>query len=146
VSKNRILFLDCEYNDFQGELISIALVPLDPGPVFYESLGCANPSPWVAEHVMPAIGLEPIDRNSFRYKLSDYLNEYGVSSVTVIADWPEDFVHLLQAFVSGPGMMSSIFPRLMLILRTDLSTKASTNPHNALADAIALRNDFLRHT
>lgn len=52
------LFLDTEFNEFLGPVISMALVPeVRSIPPFYESSGCENPGPWVAEHVMPIIGM-----------------------------------------------------------------------------------------
>lgn len=38
-----ILFLDCEYNDYKGELISMALVD-GYGTFWYEALHCENPA------------------------------------------------------------------------------------------------------
>lgn len=41
-------FIDCEFNEFRGELISMALVAED-GREFYEVLPCPNPGAWVAQ-------------------------------------------------------------------------------------------------
>lgn len=48
------LFLDCEFNGFGGELISMALVD-EQGKYFYEVLPCPQPIPWVQENVMPKL-------------------------------------------------------------------------------------------
>ena len=47
-------WIDTEFNEYLGDLISMALVSED-GHEWYEALPCANPGSWVAEHVMPII-------------------------------------------------------------------------------------------
>ena len=54
-----VAYLDCEFNGYKGDLISLALV-IDDNNYFYEVLGCPNPVPWVAENVMPILNKEPI--------------------------------------------------------------------------------------
>lgn len=51
------LFLDCEWADIlASELVSIALVPLDGGRVFYaEREVLPEPTPWVAAVVYPLL-------------------------------------------------------------------------------------------
>jgi hypothetical protein len=44
-----VAYLDCEFNGYKGDLISLALV-IDDNNYFYEVLGCPNPVPWVAEN------------------------------------------------------------------------------------------------
>lgn len=127
------LFIDCEWNDWGGELISMALVPED-GYVFYESLGCENPSPWVAEHVVPVINKEPISADAFQSKLNNYLSEFD--SVHVIADWPEDIAWFCRMLITGPGQRLNT-PHLTFEIMRDLDTIQSIMPHNALADALA---------
>ncbi len=61
------IWIDTEFNEFQGPLISMALVAED-GSEFYESIGCDNPGPWVAQHVMPIIGKDPIDRMQLSHR------------------------------------------------------------------------------
>ena len=62
------LFVDCEFNEFQGELISMAIVSED-GREWCEALPCANPGPWVSQHVMPIIGKQPL-QNGIELALS----------------------------------------------------------------------------
>ena len=45
------LFLDCEFNGFGGELISMALVD-ENERYFYEVLPCINPTAWVLDNVI----------------------------------------------------------------------------------------------
>lgn len=49
------LYIDCEFNGFGGQLISMALVAED-GTEFYEVVPLLEEvTPWVAEHVMPVL-------------------------------------------------------------------------------------------
>jgi len=133
------LFIDCEWNDWCGDLISMALVP-EEGEVFYESLGCFNPSPWVAEHVVPVINKEPVSADAFQSKLNNYLSKFD--SVHVIADWPEDIAHFCWMLITGPGQRLNT-PRLTFEIMRDLDEVESITPHNALADAVANRCSYL---
>jgi len=127
------LYIDCEFNEFRGELISMALVA-ENGEYWYQSLGCENPGPWVAEHVMPIIGIAPISRSAFQRSIANFLARYD--AIHVIADWPEDIAHFCQVLITGPGLRINT-PPLTMEVRRDLDAVSAT-PHNALSDAIAI--------
>lgn len=129
------LYVDCEFNEFQGELISMALVS-ESGREFYQVLHCESPGAWVAEHVMPILGQEPVSNTWFKYHLSEFLAQF--ESVHIIADWPEDIAHFCQALITGPGYRLNT-PPLTMEVRRDLDA-VSAIPHNALADARAIRD------
>ena len=130
------LFLDTEFNEFQGPLISMALVPEARSiPPFYESLGCDNPGPWVAEHVMPIIHKATVNMFVFQQRLQAFLAQWD--EVTIVADWHEDIIHFCGALTTGPGMRIQT-PSLNFQIRRDLDTVPSAIPHNALADAEAM--------
>jgi hypothetical protein len=128
------IYLDTEFNEFKGELISMALVA-ENGEEFYEVLGCANPKPWVEAHVMPHLQRDPIEPEIFQHRLWKFLCQYP--SVQVIADWPEDFKHFCEALMVGPGEVLET-PPISMALRRDLSSEHSGLPHNALHDARAI--------
>ncbi len=127
------LFIDGEWNRHGGELISLALVP-EIGKHFYEVLGCDNPDPWVAENVMPKLNQEPIPLVIFQLELAKYLMQFD--SIHIVADWPEDIMWFCKMLIVGPGTRLNTPPLTMEVLRVDTMSK---NPHNALADAGALR-------
>jgi hypothetical protein len=130
------LFLDTEFNEFLGPLISMALVPESHNHArFYRSLGCANPGPWVAEHVMPFIDQETISRETFQSLLQGYLSQWD--EVTIVADWHEDIIHFCSMLTTGPGQRIQT-PSLRFEIRRDLDTVPSKIPHNALEDAEAM--------
>lgn len=128
------LFIDGEWNSYGGELISIALAAED-GREFYAVLGCDNPEPWVAENVIPKLGVprdESIESAQVRLKL--FLMQF--SAVHIVADWPEDIERFCRLLITGPGTRIDTPPLTMEVVRIDAP---SENPHNALADARGLR-------
>lgn len=133
------LFIDCEFNGFQGELISMALVD-EQGNYFYEVLRCTHPTPWVAGHVMTVLNKAPIEKSIFQQKLATFLSAYLVAHI--IADWPEDLAHFCNMLISGAGRRL-VTPPLSMGLCTDLQFQ-SRIPHNALEDARALAKAYVQ--
>jgi hypothetical protein len=133
------VWLDCEFNEFRGELISMALVAED-GREWYEVLPCPHPGSWVAEHVMPLLEKAPIDPANFKHSLRRWLSKYD--SVRIVADWPEDIAHFCQTLITGPGQRINT-PPLTMEVRRDLDLVDSLTPHNALADARAIMKSHL---
>ena len=128
------IYIDTEFNDFGGELISLAMVD-ETGREFYAVLNCKNPEPWVLENVMPVL-LQPFELLSMlQTRMEAWLAAYP--SVHIVADWPEDIAHFCRALITGPGMRMDT-PPLTLEVRRDLSSEASSIPHNALEDARAI--------
>lgn len=138
------LFLDCEFTNFQGHLISMALVA-ENGDEFYEVLyhTAIDCHPWVLDNVIPILNKDPIPFDEFQRKLSKFLRQYD--SIEVIADWPEDFYHFTMALLTGPGNMMTA-PKLSMHLERRLSYR-SVIPHNALEDARAIKEAYIKkHT
>ena len=135
------LFLDCEFTNFQGQLISMALVS-DDDQEFYEvvNFSVVDCHEWVLDNVVPILVKEAITYNEFQSKLSKFLRQYD--SIEVIADWPEDFWHFTQALLTGPGMMMDT-PKLTMTMERRLDYK-SFLPHNALEDAKAIKKAYLK--
>lgn len=135
------LWIDCEFNELQGELISMALIDENERS-FYASVGCATPGAWVAKNVMPIIGIEPVPLQQLQFNLQRWLAAY--SSIHLIADWPEDIAHFCQTLIIGPGVRIST-PPLTMEVRRDLDA-VSAIPHHALEDAKAMRLVYLART
>lgn len=135
-------FVDCEFNGFDGLLISIALVPeLDVRPEFYAVLPCHRPRRWVADHVMPVLGAQPQSRADVVAALTAYL--LGDPAPELVADWPEDIAHAasLLAF-QGRSAVPPVRFQLLNLPGFDTASTSSL-PHNAVADARALRAEVL---
>lgn len=128
--------IDTEFNEFGGDLISLALVDIDDPDEkpFYEVLECRNPGEWVAVHVMPILNKPAIATAVFRRLLAGFLAKY--SAVHIVADWPDDIRYFCQALITGPGMCIQT-PALSFEIRRDIDAESEL-PHNALADARAI--------
>ena len=130
-------WIDTEFNEYKGALISMALVA-DDGREWYEALPCPRPGSWVAAHVMPFIGKEPLtDGNALAESLREFLAKFD--SAHIVADWPEDISFFCNALIVGPGIRIDT-PPLTFEVRCDLPNTADISmiPHNALEDARAL--------
>ena len=135
------LFLDCEFNGFGGELISLALVD-ENNQHFFFFFECADPITWVKDHVMPRLNQKPISLAQFQSHLQIYLSQY--SSLEIVADWPEDFALFTRSLVLSAGKCIRTPPLTMQLWMQDpIETHVpSENPHNALADAQALKLSY----
>ena len=137
------LFLDCEFNGFGGELISMALVD-EQENYFYEALACLEPIAWVKENVISQLNKVPVSQVEFERKLSHFLR--GYDTLHVIADWPEDLSLFTRALITSPGSCM-VTPPLVMALWIDNSIQVdSIAPHNALADAQALRQAHMNYS
>jgi len=138
------LFLDCEFNGFGGELVSMALVA-DDGREWYAVL----PEPrvwdaWVFENVLPVISAEKPtiycnSRAEFRVSLANFLSQFHRPNI--VADWYTDLVHFYSSFGGKDHSESLNFPCTSQ-LASDMEDIVSAVPHNALADARAIRISF----
>jgi len=131
------IYIDTEFNGFNGKLISMALVA-ETGEEFYEVLACRSPVPWVKDNVIPILNKKPITYKKFQEKLNKFLRQFW--EITIIADWPEDIKLFCNALITGPGIRMELHtPILTFRVDSRLSCFSSKIPHNALSDARALR-------
>ena len=130
------IFLDAEFNGFGGNLISLALVCED-GSEWYEVVETpAKPHPFVAQHVLPQLGKEPIGRERFAQSVAEFLA--SVPEPVVIADWPDDIRYLCESLGHfGSGKRARL--GCTFVLLPQQSQEASETMHNALSDARALK-------
>jgi hypothetical protein len=129
------LYLDTEFNGHAGELISLALVSNKSPDEFYGVLPLPDPvHPWVAAHVVPILDRKPDEPAVFRTRLRFFLEKH--SGQEIVADWPDDFTHLMKALSGNSYGESWMIPMDMrLIVSGDVRPE---QPHNALSDARAL--------
>jgi hypothetical protein len=143
------LFLDTEFNGFQGKLMSMALVPENNSiREFYVEIEMQDPlDDWVKENVVPHMFLqkemyvEPLSRKQFQQSLAQYLWEVG--ECTIIADWPDDIRHFCESLITGPGMCLSMLHNIKFELDFGIEYE-SLVPHNALHDARGIRDFYMR--
>ncbi len=137
------LFLDTEFNGFGGKLISMALVPEDNTKhEFYREIDITEQlDPWVRDNVVPHLVLEPSTYYEFQCALAQYLWEIG--ECTIVADWPDDIRYFCEALITGPGQMFGFIPNIKFELDLGIEYESQV-PHNALHDAFAIRNTYVR--
>lgn len=143
--------IDCEWNSFGGELLSMGLMAED-GRFMY--LTCDREGividPWVEENVIPHINKIPesyharivapdVYPSEFSSLLGDYLRLFD--SVNIIADWPEDIMWFTKMLITGPGYRID-YPPMTIEVRSDIEGCSKEYPHNAIYDAIELMNQW----
>lgn len=153
-------YLDTEFNGFQGELISMALVS-DVGREVYlankdferaahwskEQAHIKTPGidPWVWENVLPIITTDYaaplwVPLKDFAAHLSTLF--LGDRMPIVVTDWPDDIKYFCQCLIVGPGEMINIPGITFEMHRVDAypTTMAEAVQHNAYSDALALKH------
>ena len=133
------LWLDTEFNGWEGDLISMGMTSED-GKEFYEVLKCVYPVPWVKENVVPFLLKDSISKGLFTKRLEQYLSQWD--SIEVIADWPRDLELFYNSLLLGNGWMISVPKQMTTSLVRGLDVQ-SLLPHNAIEDARALKTAYL---
>jgi hypothetical protein len=133
------VFIDCEFNSFQGKLITMALVSMEGHSMYCQVPLEEKVDPWVDEHVMPILeNPEQVSHEELPYKIAHFLSQFD--KVNIIADWPDDIRFFCEYLITGPGYRVDTPPLTMEIIRLDAE---STLPHNALHDAWGIRDMYL---
>jgi len=137
------LFLDCEFNGFGGDLLSMAIVTEDSmGPQFYREIkfsGILNS--WVADNVVPLFDQEAVDYEVFQQDLCAFLSD--IDDINVVVDWPDDIRYFCEAVITGPGERMHLPNPIRFTMDTDIDGYDSMVPHHALHDACAIRNTYM---
>lgn len=137
-------WIDTEFNGFEGELISLALIA-ESGDIFYivrKAVDEMEIVPWVMENVIPHLKKNPLgyeivwsDDMTAKSILERYLSQFDGDEIEIIADWPEDIAHLCRFMITGPGYMIDSVDRITFTIDRTLDGESEV-PHNALYDAI----------
>jgi len=138
------LWIDCEFNEFGGDLISMALVAED-GQEFYEVLNLENDEKygsWVYFNVVPWLNKDPITKQEFQQKLWMFINQW--EEVHIVADWPDDIRYFCAALITGPGQALNTPLKLTMQIDRELNTLDSKILHNALEDARSIKRSWER--
>lgn len=139
-------FLDTEFNEFGGDLISLALVRED-GASVYLVTDCEKPGAWVKDNVIPilfaggdAIKIQP---DEFGKGIAIFLA--GDPAPVIVSDWPDDIRYFCQAVITGPGEMIAVPQLQFVMLRVDAypTDLEGAVQHNAWWDAMALKRKVL---
>jgi hypothetical protein len=135
-------FIDCEFNGFQGKLMSMAIVPENPEiPEFYCEVEMKDQlDPWVAKNVVPLMSMPPVSYSEFQNQLSSYLMSFS-DEITIVADWPVDIRYFCEALISGPGERITVPTNIKFELNLNINY-ISKVPHHALWDARAIARTY----
>ena len=161
-------YLDCEFNGFGGNLLSLALVT-EHGDEFYiardqaemeaEARSAApHIEPWVRDNVLPVMdceGASPMrvgravaeTQEFWPTHIEPFLLKYGRHEPPhIIADWPDDIAYLCRMLITGPGYAIRVPGMTFEWSRVDSypTDLAGAIQHNALWDARALRRALRR--
>lgn len=135
------LYMDTEFDGHGGPLISLAMAG-DDGSRWYGIFDAHCGNDWVAEHVAPKLYAMPPtisgDRETLRVSLREFLKVREHCSIW--ADWPADFEHLMNLMCGSGYDKSFMIPCVMHLIVTPVGEPKPEFPHNALSDAIALRD------
>lgn len=139
--------LDTEFNEFGGQLISLALT--SGNRELYLATDCPNPGNWVKQNVLPILACEGaipemVSPEMFGPLIANFLSQD--KEPTIIADWPDDISYFCKALIVGPGQMVNIPQLDFMIRRVDSypSDLPAAIQHNALWDARALQYKLLK--
>lgn len=136
-----ILWIDTEFTNFKGQLMSMAIIDENDN-YFYEVVEYDNPSDWVKQHVEPILLKEPISLEQFQHRLWNYLKKYD--TIHMVADWPDDIKYFCEALHTNPGEMMGTPSTITMEICRRLPEHQSALPHNALEDVIAIKEAWLR--
>lgn len=144
-------FLDCEYDGWGGDLLSLGLVPEDGGEEYYAIIQHERPlTAWVEQNVAPYFSMipqglkrEPTTLEHVAHEIAAWLS--GFSEVEILADWPDDIAYFCRILSYAPGEIVRTPPlSFRLLSLPGFSTARNSKvPHNALHDARALRDHVI---
>jgi hypothetical protein len=137
-------FLDTEFGDFRGELISLALVGDDGRELYLVSHRLPPMNLWVRNNVIPVIFAEGTSPVSWRVDLfGEQIAHFirGDILPVIVADWPDDIRYFCECLIRGPGQMVDTPDLRFDIKRVDAypTDLPGAVQHNALWDARALK-------
>lgn len=137
------IWIDTEFTTFQGDLISMAMID-ENNEYFYEVLSFAEAdcNPWVVENVLPILMKEPLPLEAFEHRFWNYIKKYD--NIHIIADWPDDIKYFCEVLHTHPGEMMNVPSTFTMEVCRRLPEHQSAIPHNALEDAIAIKEAWLR--
>lgn len=150
-------FIDCEFNSFQGELISMAVV-CDKGELYMVNtefdVHGDSVHPWVKENVLPHV-FQPhthafcVPVKDFKKHISRFFyDKIKEEEIIIVADWWTDIEHFCNVMVGDMGSTVTLNKsrRYTLIVDRNIDSYADPLPgsveHNALWDARNIKRAY----
>ena len=91
----------------------------------------------------PHMTMVPCSHNEFQQALGQYL--WNVGDCTIVADWPDDIRYFCESLITGPGMCINLFHKIKFELDFGIDYQSEV-PHNALYDARAIRDVYMKRS
>lgn len=136
-------FLDCEFDIPTNQLISVGIVSEDGNREFYEVVEHPNiQDEWVMSNVLPKLLKASVPRVVYHTNLVKWCSQFV--KMNIIVNHPNDLVFFNASLICGDAGKWLELPPLTFVVDRDLSGKGSKLLHNALADAVSTREDWLR--
>lgn len=137
-----VFFVDAEFDVPTKTLISLGIVSEDGKREFYEVLDYSQiEDDWVKANVVPILQQAAITREEFQDRLTKFVQQFA--GMHIIVNHPNDVIYFSEALLGEKGKWIKIQP-LTFEVDDNLSGKGSKLLHNALFDARATREDWLR--
>ena len=135
-------FCDAEFDVPTKTLISLGIVSEDGNREFYEVLDYSQiQDEWVKANVIPILQKEAITREEFQDRLTKFVGQFA--GMHIVVNHPNDVIYFSEALLGERGKWIMIQP-LTFEVDDNLSGKGSKLLHNALFDARATREDWIR--
>lgn len=152
------VFIDTEFNAFQGELISMGLVCKEHKLYLINANFNKNIHPWVTENVIPHLYVEFCKKHfeapliEWKKYISRFMYDWAKvgDDVTIISDWYTDIEHFCNVIVGDNGSTVAINKARKVKFIVDRNLDQSREPlpgsieHHALSDALNLQEDWYR--
>lgn len=147
-------FIDCEFDGFKGELISLAVVCENGSSIYLVNKDIFETSLWVSENVMPILYKCPV----FAWKVG--LDEFGMliytfieeqleaeeySHPVIISDWPADIRYFCEVIEYEGGRMIPLQTATFAFARINSypNNIKGAIQHNAWWDAYCLKEKYI---
>lgn len=140
-------YLDCEFDSWNGPILSLALVRLDGESLYITFRHHDIWDEWVRTNVVPHLDAVPkhvrhcrrIGKPTAANAIADFLK--GDPCPTIVTDWPDDIKYFCELLITGPGLMVPIPALKFEMVRIDAypTDVPGAIQHNAWWDAMALR-------
>lgn len=144
-----LYFLDCEFNSFEGQLLSLSLISENGHWLHlrYPHPPLQDIHPWVLENVIPHMDAAPVpvqqvDQATGARAIQVFL--LGDPQPVIIADWPGDISHFCNALMPEPGQVVALPAMVFQLIRAQAYPNdiEGAVQHNSWWDALALRYFF----
>lgn len=99
---NNLIFIDTEFTSLDpaiGEILSIAIIKLSGEELYLEIETDAEPSNWVAKHIMPTLGANPVSKEQAVKLIRQFLGRKDPFAIAYVDNY--DSLYAVKLFGEG---------------------------------------------